>query len=165
LPAIILDEDEWPGRAEGGRYERGDGVAHIELRKWADIFVIAPLDANTLTKLAVGLCDNCLTCVWRAWDTARPVVLAPAMNTLMWQHPFTRRHLRSLAADAGAGHIPGHLADDALIQQINDRSSTLRIVGPITKTLACGDTGVGAMAEVPDVVAAVQTMLARAQAA
>lgn len=165
IDALTLDSDEWPGRADGERYQRGDSVAHIELRKWADVFLIAPLDANTLAKIAVGLCDNCLTCIWRAWDTARPVVLALAMNTLMWQHPFTRRHLRSLAADAGAGHIPGHLADDALIQQINDRSATLRVVGPITKLLACGDTGVGAMAEVPDVVAAVQAVLARAQAA
>jgi phosphopantothenoylcysteine decarboxylase len=163
--SLVLDEDEWPGRADGERYRRGDAVAHIELRKWAELFLVAPLDANTLAKLAVGLCDNCLTCVWRAWDTARPVVLAPAMNTLMWQHPFTRRHLRALAADAGAGHIPAHLADDLLIQQINDRSPTLRVVGPITKTLACGDTGVGAMAEVPDVVAAVQAILAQAQAA
>lgn len=163
--ALTLDEDEWPGRADGARYARGDTVAHIELRKWADVFVVAPLDANTLAKLAVGLCDNCLTCVWRAWDTSRPVVLAPAMNTLMWQHPFTRRHLRSLAADAGAGHIPAHLADDALVQQINDRSPTLRVAGPITKLLACGDTGAGAMAEVPEVVAAVQTVLSRARAA
>lgn len=162
---LTTDADEWPGRADGARYTRGDAVPHIELRKWADLFLIAPLDANTLAKLAVGLCDNCLTCVWRAWDPARPVVLAPAMNTLMWQNTFTKRHLRSLAADAGAGHIPGHLADDALVQQINDRSSTLRIVGPITKALACGDTGIGAMAEVPDVVAAVQSVLARAQAA
>ena len=163
--ALVLDEDEWPGRSDGARYERGDAVLHIELRKWAEVFVVAPLDANTLAKLAVGLCDNCLTCVWRAWDTARPVILAPAMNTLMWQHPFTRRHLRSLAADAGAGHIPAHLADDPLIQQINDRSPTLRIVPPVTKVLACGDSGVGAMAEVPDVVAAVQVMLAKARAA
>jgi phosphopantothenoylcysteine decarboxylase len=51
---LILDEDEWPGRADGGRYARGDAVTHIELRKWADIFAIAPLDANTLAKLAVG---------------------------------------------------------------------------------------------------------------
>lgn len=163
--ALTLDADEWPGRADGERYTRGDAVAHIELRKWADAFLIAPLDANTLAKIAVGQCDNCLTCVWRAWDVSRPVVLAPAMNTLMWQHPFTRRHLRSLAADAGAGHIPAHLADDALLQQINDRSPTLRIVGPITKLLACGDTGIGAMAEVPEVVAAVQATLARAKAA
>lgn len=158
---LTTDDDEWPGRATGARYQRGDAVAHIELRKWADLFLIAPLDANTLAKLAVGLCDNCLTCVWRAWDPARPVVLAPAMNTLMWQNAFTKRHLRALAADAGAGHIPGHLADDALVQQINDRSPTLRVVGPIAKVLACGDTGVGAMAEVPDVVAAVQAALAR----
>ena len=113
------------------RYQRGDSVLHIELRKWADILVIAPLDANTLAKLAVGLCDNCLTCVWRAWDPARAVGLAPAMNTLMWEHPFTRRHLRSLAADAGAGHIPGHLDNGPLIAQINDRSKTLRVVPPV----------------------------------
>lgn len=162
---LFLDEDEWPGRADGQLYQRGDSVAHIELRKWADIFALAPLDANTLAKLAVGLCDNCLTCVWRAWDPARPVVMAPAMNTLMWQHPFTRRHLRAIAADAGAGHIPAHLADDALIQQINDRSPTLRVVAPVTKQLACGDTGTGALADVADIAAAVQFMLGRAQAA
>jgi phosphopantothenoylcysteine decarboxylase len=158
---VILDEDEWPRRG-GGRYDRGDAILHIELRKWADLFVIAPLDANTLAKLAVGLCDNCLTCVWRAWDPAKPVVLAPAMNTLMWQHPFTRRQLRAVAADAGAAHIPGHLEDAQLIAQINDRSRTLRVVPPITKELACGDVGVGAMAEVPAVVAAVGEILARA---
>lgn len=154
---LYRDADEWPGE----RYARGDAVLHVELRKWADLFLVAPLDANTLAKLAVGLCDNCLTCVWRAWDFARPVVLAPAMNTLMWEHPFTRRHLRSLAADFGAGHIPGHLDDAPLIAQINDRSPTLRIVAPITKQLACGDVGVGAMAEVAEIVGAVGEAFAR----
>src|SRR4051812_13463499 len=86
--AVVRDEDEWPGRDEGRRYRAGEPVPHIELRRWAELFVIAPLDANTLAKLAVGLADNCLTCVWRAWDPARPVVLAPAMNTLMWEHPL-----------------------------------------------------------------------------
>src|SRR4051812_4793652 len=43
--SLILDADEWPGRADGERYARGDEVMHIELRKWADIFAIAPLDA------------------------------------------------------------------------------------------------------------------------
>ena len=122
---VILDSDEWPARDQGGRYDRGDTVLHIELRRWADLFAIAPLDANTLAKLAVGLCDNCLTCVWRAWDLAKPVVLAPAMNTLMWQHSFTRRHLRAIAADFGAAHIPAHLEDEQLIAQINDRSQAL----------------------------------------
>jgi phosphopantothenoylcysteine decarboxylase len=152
---LTLDADEWPG----DRYTRGDPVRHIDLRRWADLFVIAPLDANTLAKLAVGLCDNALTCVWRAWDWAKPVVLAPAMNTLMWRHPFTRKHLRSLAADFGAAHIPGHFDEDALVRQINDRAKTLRIVAPIEKELACGDVGTGAMAEVPAVVDAVQAML------
>jgi phosphopantothenoylcysteine decarboxylase len=152
---LTLDADEWPGE----RYARGDEVRHIELRKWAGVFVIAPLDANTLAKLAVGLCDNCLTCVWRAWDGAKPVVLAPAMNTLMWEHPFTRRHLRSLAADFGGAHIPGHFDAEQLIAQMNDRCRGLRVVPPVSKTLACGDVGVGAMAAVPDVVAAVGEVL------
>ena len=91
----------------------------------------------------------------------KPVVLAPAMNTLMWEHPFTKRQLRSLAADAGAGHIPGHLTDAQLIAQINDRSKTLRVVPPVEKQLACGDVGVGGLAEVADIVAAVREMAAR----
>jgi phosphopantothenoylcysteine decarboxylase len=157
-PAVVsLDEDEWPG----DRYQRGDQVLHIELRRWADLFLIAPLDANTLAKLAVGLCDNCLTCVWRAWEPGRPVVLAPAMNTLMWQQPFTRRHLRSLAADAGAGHLPGHLDEDDLLPLLNERSRKLYVVPPVTKALACGDVGVGAMAAVADIAAAVDVMLRR----
>ena len=162
---VILDEDEWPGRDDGRRYLRGDTVRHIELRRWADLLLVAPLDANTLAKFANGLCDNCLTCVWRAWDPARPAVVAPAMNTFMWEHPLTRRHLRALAADAGAGHVPGHLDDAATLAQINARSKTFRIVGPQVKALACGDVGDGAMADVPDLVAAVGGLVAGPAAA
>jgi phosphopantothenoylcysteine decarboxylase len=158
---VIVDEDEWPGRDDGQRYHRGDAVRHVELRRWADLLVVAPLDANTLAKFAVGLCDNCLTCVWRAWDPARPLVVAPAMNTFMWDHPHTRRHLRAIAADAGAAHVPGHLDDAATLAQINSRSKTFRIVGPQVKELACGDVGAGGMADVTDVVAAVEELLAR----
>jgi phosphopantothenoylcysteine decarboxylase len=151
---VILDEDEWPGREQGQLWRRDDPVLHIELRKWADLLVIAPLDANTLAKLANGLCDNCLTCVWRAWDAARPVVLAPAMNTLMWLHPLTDRHLRQLAADCGGGAVPGGLDLDGVVAWINERCARLRVVAPQSKRLACGDVGVGAMADVADVVAA-----------
>jgi phosphopantothenoylcysteine decarboxylase len=159
-PTVVsLDEDEWPGRSDGRRYERDDPVLHIELRRWADLFVIAPLDANTLAKLANGLSDNCLTCVWRAWDPARPVVLAPAMNTLMWEHPLTVRHLRTLAELAGAADAPGGSAE-AVIDHVNVCSRTLRIVGPVSKRLACGDLGVGAMAEDAEVVAAVISLSA-----
>src|SRR5262249_35282924 len=114
---VALDEDEWPGMDAGRRWQRGDPVPHIRLRRWAELLLIAPLDANTLAKLAGGLADNCLTCVWRAWEPSRPVVLAPAMNTLMWEHPLTGRHLRQLAADAGAEGL-----DDGL-----DRNGLLRL--------------------------------------
>lgn len=148
---VILDEDEWPGR----RYRRDDPVLHIELRRWADVLLIAPLDANTLAKLAGGLADNCLTCVWRAWDPARPVVLAPAMNTLMWEHPLTVRHLRQLAADAGGGNVPAELGPEEAVEWMNAACHNLHVVPPVSKRLACGDVGVGAMAEVEAVRQAV----------
>jgi phosphopantothenoylcysteine decarboxylase len=154
---VILDEDEWPGRAAGQRWQRGDPVLHIELRRWADLLVVAPLDANSLAKLANGLADNCLTCVWRAWDGLRPVVLAPAMNTLMWEHRLTARHLRQLAADVGA-EPPANLDLDRLLDWINQNCPRLRIVPPQSKQLACGDVGVGALAEVGEIVQAVQAL-------
>jgi len=158
---LTLDIDEWPA----GLYQRGEAIAHIELRRWAELFLIAPLSANTLAKLAVGLSDNALTCVWRAWEWSRPVMLAPAMNTLMWQHPFTRKHLRAIAADFGAGHIPAHLTETDLLSQINDRAKKLHIVSPISKELACGDVGPGAMAEVPTILEAVNKMLKQCDSA
>ena len=159
---VIRDEDEWPGRDEGRRWQRGEPVLHIELRRWADLLLIAPLDANTLAKLANGLCDNCLTCVWRAWDVARPVVLAPAMNTLMWQHPATLRHLRQLAADAGM-EPPPEMALDDMPAWINAQGDQVRVVAPISKRLACDDVGVGAMAEVEEIVGAVEKIVRRGE--
>ena len=94
--------DEWPGT----RYHRGDEVLHIEFRKWADMLIVAPLDANTLAKFALGLSDNFLTCIFRAWDFAKPVILAPAMNTLMWESPVTLRHLRQLLEDRARSRFP-----------------------------------------------------------
>jgi phosphopantothenoylcysteine decarboxylase len=82
------------------------------------------------------------------------------MNTLMWQHPFTRRHLRSLAADAGGGHLPGHLNEDDLLPLLNERCKALHVVPPVSKELACGDVGIGAMAGVDRIVAAVEDVLA-----
>jgi phosphopantothenoylcysteine decarboxylase len=137
---VILVEDEWPGRDQGRLAQRGDAVLHIELRKWADLLLIAPLDANTLAKLAGGLADNCLTCVYRAWDMKKPIVLAPAMNTLMWGHPATGRHLEQLSKDTEAH---------------------LHIVPPQSKQLFCGDVGVGAMAEIRDIVSAVDSVAAK----
>jgi len=156
---VVLDEDEWPGRGEGRRFQVGETVPHIELRRWADLLCVAPLDANTLAKLANGLADTCLTCVWRAWEPARPVVLAPAMNTLMWEHPLTRRHLRQINADAGGDFIPETADVDEVLSMMNHTCPRLRVVAPVSKKLACGDVGVGGLAEPADIIAAVDALV------
>jgi phosphopantothenoylcysteine decarboxylase len=150
---LYRDADEWAG----ARYRRGDPVLHIAFRQWADLLVVAPLDANTLAKFALGLSDNFLTCLFRAWDFTRPVVLAPAMNTLMWQSPVTLRHLRQLLADRGDGGAEGvswtlDEADDVFAR----RAPRLILVPPQAKRLACGDVGLGAMAEVATIAEAVR---------
>ena len=141
---LFRDRDEWPE----GRWRRDDPVLHIELRRWADLLVVAPLDANTLAKFALGLSDNFLTCIFRAWDFARPVVLAPAMNTLMWDSPVTRRHLRLLLDDRGDGGPAGTWDLDEAEAVFDRHCPAIRLVAPIAKRLACGDVGLGAMAEV-----------------
>ena len=155
---VIVDADEWPG----ARYERGAPVLHIELRRWADLLLIAPLDANTLAKLALGLADNALSCVWRAWDRSRPVVLAPAMNTLMWEHPATARHLCQLVADLGATSPPASQSLAGLVEWINGQPMPLRIVPPVSKRLACDDVGIGALAGRDAILAAVAPSMPRA---
>ena len=161
---VILDDDEWPGRATGRRWQRNDPVLHIELRRWADLLLIAPLDANTLAKLAHGLADNCLTCVWRAWDPERPIVLAPAMNTLMWKHKLTEQHFLMLAGHAGIsadteGPSGDWVVPDSAVEWVNNNCPQLCVVPPASKQLACGDFGVGAMAELDEIADAVEEML------
>lgn len=149
---VLLDEDEWPGMDEGRTYQRGAEVLHIELRRWADVLLIAPLDANTLAKLALGVCDNCLTCVYRAWDRSRRIVLAPAMNTLMWEHPATLRHLRQVIEDVSGEAPPRELDLSTLCEWINQELKTLRIAKPQAKELACKEVGMGAMAARADLL-------------
>ncbi|XP_066200869.1 phosphopantothenoylcysteine decarboxylase isoform X2 [Saccopteryx leptura] len=86
---LYSDADEW----EMWRH-RSDPVLHIDLRRWADLMLVAPLDANTLGKVASGICDNLLTCVIRAWDCRKPLLFCPAMNTTMWEHPITSQQKR-----------------------------------------------------------------------
>ncbi len=152
---LYRDADEWPS----GGYRRGDPVLHIELRKWADIFIVAPLDANTLAKFALGFSDNCLTCVFRAWDFARPVVLAPAMNTLMWDSPVTRRHLAQILADRGDGRAPEGWTLDGADAAFARHAPGIVLVPPQAKRLACGDVGLGAMAEVAAIAEVVRGVL------
>mmetsp|Transcript_40745 Transcript_40745/g.95857 ORF Transcript_40745/g.95857 Transcript_40745/m.95857 type:complete len:352 (-) Transcript_40745:85-1140(-) len=124
---VFTDEDEWA--LWNGR---GDPVQHIDLRRWADVLVVAPLSANTLAKLAQGLCDNLLTCTVRAWDWNKPLVVAPAMNTAMWNHPCTKSHLSAL------------------------ESWGVRVIPPVRKVLICGEDGVGAMASIDSISSAAE---------
>ena len=157
---LLRDEDEWP---ESG-YERGDPVGHIELRRWADALVVAPLDANTLAKFALGLSDNYLTCVFRAWDFTRPVFLAPAMNTLMWESPVTLRHLRQMLEDHGEPPIPAGWRLDEASTILAQYAPRIVLIPPQSKRLACGDVGAGAMAEVDRIAAIVGEWFDRAGA-
>ncbi len=147
---LYTDADEWPS---GRRYQLGEPVLHIELRRWAEVLLIAPLDANTLGKLAFGLNDNLLTCVYRAWEPDRPILLAPAMNTRMWEHPATSRHLRQLCEDHGG--VPGpRCTSMEACTAINATCPYLRVIPPQSKRLACGDVGPGGMAELVELVRA-----------
>lgn len=86
-------------------------------------------------QVAAGLCDNLVTCVVRAWDFSKPMFVAPAMNTLMWDSPFTRAHLDAIQ---GLG---------------------VHVIPPISKKLACGDVGNGAMAEPSSIEAILKSAL------
>ncbi|KAI0322047.1 flavoprotein [Amylostereum chailletii] len=121
---VWLDEDEWDSS-----YRIGDPILHIELRRWADVVLIAPCSANTLAKIANGICDNLATSLLRALSPTTPTFVYPAMNTLMYEHPLTAEHLRVVRDVIG-----------------------YTVVGPISKGLACGDVGVGAMVEWHDIV-------------
>ena len=150
--SIYRDEDEWPGT----RYTRGDEVLHIALRNWAELLIIAPLDANTLSKLALGISDNFLTCIFRAWDFTKPVLLAPAMNTLMWQSPVTVRHLGMLLQDHARSPIPTGWTLDEAPSMFAKHAPRIILIPPQSKRLACGDIGLGAMANVPEIAEAVR---------
>ncbi|XP_006029147.1 phosphopantothenoylcysteine decarboxylase isoform X2 [Alligator sinensis] len=120
---LYSDADEWQLWKD-----RSDPVLHIDLRRWADLMLVAPLDANTLAKIANGICDNLLTCVIRAWDMTKPFLFCPAMNTAMWEHPITAEQIERLKG-FGYTEIPC-----------------------VVKRLVCGDEGRGAMAEVWTIV-------------
>ncbi|HEX3447184.1 MAG TPA: flavoprotein [Isosphaeraceae bacterium] len=149
---LFRDSDEWPGT----RYHRGDEVLHIEFRKWADLFVVAPLDANTLAKFALGMSDNFLTCIYRAWDFSKPLILAPAMNTLMWDSPVTLGHLRQLIEHRTTEPLPAGWTLEQAPAIYAQYVPKIILIPPQSKRLACGDVGVGAMAEVTQIAEVVR---------
>jgi phosphopantothenoylcysteine synthetase/decarboxylase len=107
---------------------------HIELADCADLLLIAPASANTIARLACGLADDALGAVELA--TRAPLLIAPAMNGKMWEHPATRENAERLAARGAA------------------------FVGPVEGMLACGYEGTGRLAEVDEIISRVQQILA-----
>lgn len=94
---------------------------HIEIAQRADLFCIAPATANTLAKAAWGLADDLLSTVLLSFDG--PVLMVPAMNTVMWQKPAVQRNVAQLRADG------------------------IELIDPEEGHLSCGTTGTGRMAE------------------
>jgi phosphopantothenoylcysteine decarboxylase/phosphopantothenate--cysteine ligase len=124
--------DEW----ESGDASTGQsGIEHIGEAQWADALVVAPATANILAKFAHGIADDFLTTLYLA--TTAPVLVAPAMNVNMWEHPATQANLELL------------------------RERGVRIVEPGTGELACGMVGAGRMAEPEAIADAVLSALGR----
>ena len=103
---------------------------HIALARGADLMIIAPASANTIAKLAHGICDNLVTTVATALPRATPMLIAPAMNAEMWANPITQRNVTTL--------------DDVL---------GYHRIGPHPGWQACRTAGPGRMAE-PDAILA-----------
>ena len=109
-------------------------MGHIELSRSADLILVVPATANLMAKMAAGMADDLAATLLLATDT--PVMIAPAMNVRMWEHPATQRNLATLLDDG------------------------IRVVGPDEGAMACGEFGPGRLAEVPEIVAAVEAFLA-----
>jgi phosphopantothenoylcysteine decarboxylase/phosphopantothenate--cysteine ligase len=113
-PLTLATLSKRPVLSEFSDKKTGEWTNHVELGLWADLFIIAPLSANTLAKLANGICDNLLTA---AYLSARcSVMLAPAMDLDMYQHPSVRDNLRkvqsfgNLLLDAESGELASGLS-------------------------------------------------------
>lgn len=113
----------------------GENIPHITLADNADLLLIAPATANTISKLANGLADNLLTAI--ALATPAPILLAPAMETDMWQHPATQANMQKLL-DWG-----------------------VTTVGPAAGRLASGAMGQGRLVEPDEIVTMAKVVLAR----
>ena len=104
-------------------------MGHIELSRAADLIVVCPATANLMARMAQGLADDLATTLLLATDT--PVMIVPAMNVRMWQHPATQRNLATLTGDG------------------------IAVVGPVNGAMACGEFGPGRLTEVPDIIGAI----------
>lgn len=138
-PLTLATLSKNPAQTDFIREEDGqlDWNNHVELALWADLMLIAPLTANTLSKMAGGQCDNLLLAVYLSAKC--PVFLAPAMDLDMYKHPATKTSLNRL------------------------QSFGNQVIPPTSGELASGLQGEGRMAEPEDIVAFLNTHLAKNQ--
>ncbi|MHA6300186.1 bifunctional phosphopantothenoylcysteine decarboxylase/phosphopantothenate--cysteine ligase CoaBC [Devosia sp. CAU 1758] len=109
------------------------GTEHIDFARWAEVMVFAPASANMLARLALGLADDLPSTV--ALASEAPILIAPAMNTVMWEKPVVQQHLATLV----------------------ERGAT--VIEPASGLLACGEVGMGKLAPVADIVAAIEAAI------
>ncbi|MEY2990650.1 MAG: bifunctional phosphopantothenoylcysteine decarboxylase/phosphopantothenate--cysteine ligase CoaBC [Pseudomonadota bacterium] len=108
-------------------------MGHIQLSRSADLVVVAPATADLMAKMATGLANDLASTLLLATDT--PVLIAPAMNVRMWDHPATQRNIATLTADG------------------------ISFVGPNSGDMACGEYGAGRMAEPAEILVAIDRHL------
>ncbi|MEM7057267.1 MAG: bifunctional phosphopantothenoylcysteine decarboxylase/phosphopantothenate--cysteine ligase CoaBC [Pseudomonadota bacterium] len=109
-------------------------MGHIQLSRSADLIVVAPATADLMAKMSGGQADDLASTLLLATDT--PVLIAPAMNVRMWQHPATQRNFATLQGDG------------------------IHVIGPNEGDMACGEYGPGRMAEPAEILSAIMTRLA-----
>lgn len=109
------------------------GVLHTSLADLPDLVLVSPATANFIAKMATGISDDLASCLTLA--TTRPILVVPAMNDNMYQHPVTRKNIAQLKA------LGYHFTD------------------PVEGDLACGRVGIGHIASEEDILASVQTIL------
>lgn len=117
-----------------------ENIKHISLAQWADLCVVAPLSANTLSKLAQGICDNLLTTVICALAKDTKVLLAPAMNECMWSNPIIQENAAKLKG-----------------------LKKYTILAPEKGELACGSYGEGRMPEAAEIYKKTKSEIKRGQ--
>jgi phosphopantothenoylcysteine decarboxylase len=185
VDAVYFDEDEWKEP-----WKRGNSILHIELRRWADMLVIAPLSANTMAKIVWGMADGIITSVVRAWDargeldsdvgrdpvgTAAANGAARTPSSSGQQNGGGRRGQvkRIIVAPAMNTAMWRHPVTESQIKVLSEDwgvgregkgSGWFEVLPPQQKTLACGDIGDGAMMEWSEIVKVIEERLGLKQA-
>jgi phosphopantothenoylcysteine decarboxylase/phosphopantothenate--cysteine ligase len=111
-------------------------IEHVNLTDWADIVAVVPATANTIGKMANGICDDLLSSILCAcWQ--KPVLIAPAMNTNMWTNPAVQQNIKTL------------------------RGRRIELIGPEKGRLACGTEGIGRLTEPQDILKRIEQIASK----